>query len=62
MTALDDHLGPDDRRNLIDWVKARAREGADQLHARAATTKAPQLTDTESAARARAKLDKETRP
>ena len=52
----------DDRpdRDLIAWVKARAREGADQLHARAATTKAPQLTDAESAAIARRRLDQET--
>jgi hypothetical protein len=45
----------------IDECKRLAREGADALHSRASTAdaKKPKLTDAESAARARKRLDQE---
>lgn len=48
-----------DIRDIAAWCKARAREGADALHARATTFDArkPKLTDAESAALARKRID-----
>ena len=57
----DPDLTPEEIRDRVAWLKDRAREGANRLHATAATTNTPQLTDAESAAIARARLDKETR-
>lgn len=58
------HGRVDDRRaptpGEIKALKATVREGANRLHAAAATTKAPQLTDAESAAIARRRLEQET--
>ena len=60
----DFDLGPaddeaPDPNDLVSWCKARAREGANALHARAAVTKPPTLTDAESAALARKRADQE---
>ena len=57
MTDAD--LTPEQIRDRITWLKAEARKGADALHAKAAThAKPPQLTDAESAAKARARLER----
>ena len=48
-----------DIRDIAAWCKAEARKGATALHLRAAGTKAPKLTDAESAAIARKRLDEE---
>jgi hypothetical protein len=58
--GMSDDLTPDEIHDRVAWLKDRAREGANRLHATAATTKAPQLTDAEHAAIARKRLDKET--
>jgi hypothetical protein len=56
---MSDDLTSDEIHDRIAWLKGRAREGADALHARAATPdRAPKLTDAESAAIARAKIDR----
>lgn len=57
---MSDGLTRDEIRDRIAWLKDRAREGSDALHARAtaADTRQPKLTDAESAARARAKIDR----
>lgn len=46
--------------DIAAWCKARAREGADKVHAQAAGMDArkPKLTDAESAAIARARIDR----
>jgi hypothetical protein len=46
--------------DIAAWCKAQAKKGADQLHARATANdaRAPKLTDAESAAIARAKIDR----
>jgi len=47
----------------IAWLKDRAREGAAALHARAATPeRLPKLTDSESAALARKRIENGERP
>ena len=52
-------LTPDEIHDRIAWLKDRAREGADRLRAtHTITTTTPKLTDAESAAIARAKLDR----
>ncbi len=53
----DDDLTRDEIRDRVTWLKARAKEGADQLHSRAAFAKPANLTDAESAAIARARLE-----
>lgn len=54
-TARDDQT-----HDIAAWCKAAAREGADALHARATTAdaKKPKLTDAESAAIARKRIDR----
>lgn len=51
---------------VLDWtalLKAEARKGVDRLNATANTpAKAPKLTDAESAAIARARIDGRTKP
>ena len=56
----DDDLTPDEIRDRIAWLKDRAREGADKVHAQAAGMDArkPKLTDAESAAIARTRIDR----
>ena len=46
----------------LDAARQAIRDGANRLHAKAAFHKGPTLTNTESAAIARAKLDGRTRP
>ena len=59
MSDHDRDLTRDEIHDRISWLKDRAREGADRLHARATTPdRQPKLTDAESAAIARAKLDR----
>lgn len=55
-------LTPDEIHDRITWLKDRAREGANALHARVAGADArkPKLTNTESAAQARARIDRST--
>lgn len=56
---MSDDLTRDEIRDRIAWLKDRAREGADALHARAATPdRLPKLTDAESAAIARKRIDR----
>ena len=55
---MSDDLTPEQIHDRAAWCKARAREGADALHARATATKAPRLTDAESAAIARKRIDR----
>ena len=51
-------MSDDDFRDIAAWCKAQAKKGADALHARAATpTAKTKLTDAESAAIARARLE-----
>lgn len=56
----DPDLTPEEIHDRVAWLKDRAREGADRLHARATVNDArkPKLTDAESAAIARARIDK----
>lgn len=54
---MSDDLTRDEIRDRITWLKSVAKQGADQLHSRAAFTKPTNLTDAESAAIARAKLE-----
>lgn len=61
----DDDLTPDEVRDRIAWLKDRAQEGAKALHARevgADHPRAPKLTDAESAAIARARIDRGSKP
>ena len=62
LTISADDLTPAERHDRIAWLKAEARRGADQLHAKAAFHKAQTLTNTETTAIARAKLDGRTNP
>ena len=57
---MSDELTPEEIHDRIAWLKDRARQGADALHARAAGMDArkPKLTDAESTAIARAKIDR----
>lgn len=56
----DPDLTPEQIRDRAEWCRNTARQGADQLHARAATPeRQPKLTNAESAAIARAKLDRQ---
>lgn len=48
-----------DPADIAKWCKAKAKEGANALHARAKYVKPPQLTDAESAALARKRADQE---
>ena len=58
----DDELTPEQIRERAAWCRDQARKGSDQLHARAATTtKTKTLTDAESAAIARAEIDRRDR-
>lgn len=53
-----DDLTREEVHDRVAWLKAEARKGADALHARAASLAKPtQLTDAESAALARKRLD-----
>ena len=52
------HLTPEQIAERTAYLKRIAKEGADKLHARAAMKKPVKLTDAESAAIARAKIDK----
>jgi hypothetical protein len=60
----DPDLTPAEVHDRIAWLKDRAREGADRLHARAAVNDArkPLLTDAESAAIARKRIDEGRTP
>lgn len=53
----DPDLTPDEIHDRATWLKAVAKQGANQLHARAAFAKPTNLTDAESAAIARKKLE-----
>lgn len=56
---MSDDLTPDELRDRVTWLKAEARKGADALHSRAATPqRQPKLTDAESAAIARKRIDR----
>jgi hypothetical protein len=57
----DDDLTREQIHDRIAWLKDRAREGADRLRATHAPTVAPKLTDAESAAIARKRIDEEAR-
>jgi hypothetical protein len=59
MTA--DDLTRDEIHDRVTWLQSIAHEGAQKVHAKAAGKKAPELTDAESAARARAKIDRRTK-
>ena len=66
MNSSDFYVGGDEPSSVEDmraWCKAQAKAGADALHARAAATEGrkPRLTDAESAAQARAKIDRSQR-
>ena len=54
----DDDLTRDEIHDHVTWLQSIAREGAKRVHARAAFAKPVQLTDAESAAQARARLDR----
>jgi hypothetical protein len=53
----DDDLTRDEVHDRIAWLKDRAREGADRLRATHAPVTQPKLTDAESAALARKRID-----
>jgi len=53
----DPDLTPEQVAERAAWCRDQARKGADALHARAAYTKPKTLTDAESTAIARAKLE-----
>lgn len=57
---MSDDLTPEEIHDRIAWLKDRARQGANALHAQAAGMDArkPKLTDAESTAIARAKIDR----
>jgi hypothetical protein len=54
----DDDLTRDEIHDRVEWLKSIAHEGANKVHAKAAFAKPVELTDAESAARARAKLER----
>jgi hypothetical protein len=54
----DDDLTRDEIHDRVTWLKSIAHEGANKVHAQAAFHKPAELTDAESAARARAKLER----
>jgi hypothetical protein len=57
---MSDDLTPEQVRDRVAWLKTQARLGADALHARAATPeRQPKLTNAESAAIARKRIDQE---
>ena len=53
----DDDLTAAQIRERVTWLQEQRRQAADRLHAKATFHKASTLTNTESAAIARAKLD-----
>ena len=53
-----DELTREEIHDRIAWLKDRAREGADRLRATHTPIAPPKLTDAESAAIARAKIDR----
>ena len=58
----DPDLTAEQIRERVTEAQAIRRQGADQLHHRAAYVKPTKLTDAESAAIARAKIDRKDRP
>lgn len=52
-------MSDDDFHDIAEWCRQQARKGADALHARAAGMDArkPKLTDSESAAIARKRIE-----
>ncbi|MGZ4516416.1 MAG: hypothetical protein ACXVXN_00615 [Mycobacteriaceae bacterium] len=60
MTA--DDLTRDEIHDRVTWLASIAREGAKKVHAKAAFAKPVELTDAESAAIARARIDRRTKP
>jgi hypothetical protein len=57
---MSDDLTPEQIRDRVAWLKNQARQGADALHARAAVPeRQPKLTNAESAAVARKRIDQE---
>jgi hypothetical protein len=55
---VTDDLTPSEVHDRVAWLKAQAKQGADQLHARAAVPeRQPKLTNAESAAIARKRID-----
>ena len=54
----DDDLSREEIHDRVTWLASIAREGAKKVHAKAAHAKTAELTDAESAAIARAKLDR----
>jgi hypothetical protein len=61
---MSDDLTPGEVHDRVAWLKAQAKQGADALHARAAVPeRQPKLTNAESAAIARKRIDQEeTKP
>lgn len=56
---MNSELTPDQIRDRVAWLKAEARKGADRLASTATTPdRAPKLTDAESAAIARHRIDR----
>jgi len=60
--VTDPDLTPAEIRDRITWLQQQRSQAANQLHARAAFMKPTVLTDAESAAIARKKLDERSRP
>jgi hypothetical protein len=56
-----DDLTRDEIHDRVTWLQSIAHEGAKKVHANAAFAKTEQLTDAESAAIARKKLDGRTK-
>lgn len=54
---MTDELTRDEIHDRVTWLASVAKEGAKKVHARAAFAKPVQLTDAESAAIARKKLE-----
>lgn len=59
--TMTDDVTPEQRSDWVTLLQAERRKGADQLHHRAAFTKPVTLTDAESAAIARATIDRRTK-
>ncbi len=63
MNRMDrDELSPQERAELVEWIREQRRKGADALRAKAAFQKPITLTNAESTARARAKLEGRNKP
>ena len=58
----DDELTTEDIRERVTWLQEQRRLGAEHLRSKAAFMKPTILTDAESAAIARKKLDERSKP